>query len=384
MKPDCITIKAVGDVLLGRDVEGTIAAWGIEKASQHLATVLGSADCCFGNLECPLSRRGRADPLAETSFRSDPENARILAEAGFRVLSLANNHIHDFGPDAVADTVAALRERGMQCIGVGRTPEEARQGAVVTVTGGATVGFLAYTSSARATSRRQPWVAARLNLGEVVADIARLRKQVDFLVVSWHAGYEMVNRPSPELRRMARAIVEAGADAILGHGPHVLQAIEWIGKAPVFYSLGNFVFDRATVQSKQQSVIGVLRLRRTGPPDVSCEPLWIGTDHFPWLATPAQRQEIDDLLVAMHNDLNRADSAAQYWRAVAGRVLRDQFGMLERVYKKGGIRGVVHALAKIRPRHLVLLAAAFGAKARTPASTAVCRRDGRGSAHGSK
>jgi poly-gamma-glutamate synthesis protein (capsule biosynthesis protein) len=355
-----VEVNAVGDILLARDVWKTIERIGTANAGRRILSVTGRSDLNFGNLECPLSNRGCAKETAETSFRGPPEAAKMLADANFKVVSLANNHMHDYGAEAIEDTIAVLADQGIAGIGIGRTPSEARKGVIITTPSGIRVGFLAYTSDTRATNRRNRWVAAHLNVRDATEDLARMRRDADIVLVSWHAGYEMVDVPSPQLRNMAVKIAEAGAHAILGHGPHVLQAVQTIRGVPVFYSLGNFVFDQPWACEREQSIIVAgLVFEREGLMEMSLTPVWIGPDWFPDEATAQQRQEIGDRITRLNRDLSTSDIDKQYWNKVGSRVFRDQFGMIGRVYQKAGMKGLLAALSKVRGRHFVLLVAAI-------------------------
>jgi len=350
-----VIVKAVGDILLARDVLITIQKNGINAVVKQIRNIIGDSDLNFGNLECCLSKRGKAKKTAETSFIGSPDAAKILKASGFKVVSLANNHIHDYGPEAVEDTINTLHELGISGIGIGRNSEEARRGTIVSNSSGIRIGFLAYTSFSNATKKGQKWVVAYLNAKNITEDITRMRRQTDFVLVSWHAGYEMVNVPSPWLRKMARIIAEAGAHCIIGHGPHVLQAIETIDRMPVFYSLGNFIFDMPWAREREQSMIANIILTRTHAINVSYTPVWIGPEYIPVEPTESQKREIVNLINTLNNSLNRSNFGEQYWKKVGDRVFRDQFGMIVRVYKKAGVRGIFSALSKIRGRHFILL-----------------------------
>ncbi len=207
-----------------------------------MADELRGSDMVFGNLECPLSRRGR--PASnDINYQASPNHAQAMATAGFRVLSFANNHALDYGELAFHDTLEALRESGIAIVGAGVCLEDARSPAVISI-GSETIGFLGYSMVGPDwiyASTRDCGVAP-LNPLVVGQDISRIRASVDVLVLSIHWGLENRATPWPRLVELARDFVDCGADVILGHHPHVPGSIEIYRQRPIFYSLGNFIF----------------------------------------------------------------------------------------------------------------------------------------------
>jgi len=204
---------------------------------------LRDADIAFGNLECTLSTRGRRVPK-QYSFRASPWWATRLADAGFDVLSLANNHTMDYDRIALQDTVACLRRAGIAPVGAGPNQTEAHALRTITVRG-IRVGFLAYLGMfppVLPILPQEPGVAMGYPT-DVRRHVTAARRLADVIVVSIHAGIEGITRPSPRQREIAHAAVDAGADLVIGHHPHVVQPVEHYRGKAVFYSLGNFVFN---------------------------------------------------------------------------------------------------------------------------------------------
>lgn len=241
------TLLFVGDLMLARGVEFYTEREGsgdFRFPFARASSTLRSADFTVGNLEHPISDRGR-DQGSRYSLRAKPEAARALAEAGFDVVSLANNHIWDWGADALADTIAHLDAVGIRHVGAGMDEAEANRPLVVEVKG-QSVAFLAWTNlypeglEARGAN---PGVS-RFRDTEATQQIRALASQYDLVVVLFHWGDEYQTRSSQAQQRIAQALINAGADLVIGHHPHVAQEIEQIGEGWVFYSLGNFVFDQ--------------------------------------------------------------------------------------------------------------------------------------------
>ena len=202
------------------------------------------ADITIGNLESPLTNAPSIAPPWRFCLRGNPEYAAVMRDAGFTVLTLANNHIMDYGVQGLKDTLYALQAAGIAVTGAGLNSAEARKPAVVVI-GEEEIAVLAYCSvpvgiDLYATAER-PGVA--LATPELIAeDIGKARASGYRVIVAMHWGQELVDRPTPAQRRLARVIAESGAELLIGHHPHVGHGVERIGKTAVAYSLGNFVF----------------------------------------------------------------------------------------------------------------------------------------------
>ncbi|NLM41231.1 MAG: CapA family protein [Firmicutes bacterium] len=241
-----ISLVAVGDIMLDRDVKKVGLEKGWEYIFAETAPTLRAADLSFANLESPVGDQGHFINM----FQAPPEAVEGLAFAGLDVVSLANNHSLDYHHAGLLETMRLLREYGLDWVGAGRDLSEARR-AVIREVKGVKVGFLAYTElwfvharepiSWQATLEEPGVAPAELEM--VVEDVQRLRSLVDVLVVSVHWGREYVHEPTEAQKELARAAAAAGADLILGHHPHVLQGLEFYADSVIAYSLGNFVFD---------------------------------------------------------------------------------------------------------------------------------------------
>ncbi len=274
------TVLACGDILLARTPGKRAAEHGFRYLFQDVRDLVSEADIAFANLETPASYLGEPYPgkPENVTFRADPATLFGLAWAGFDVVSLANNHMTDYGPRAVAETLDYLDLLGIARCGAGRDLAEAARPAVL-VRDGVTFAFLAYADpiwsvvaardlaayerATRAERRLhgEPYAeperpdASRAGFAGVASirpraildDVARVRAELrpDYLFVSVHWGDEHQHIPTRAQRALGRAIIDAGAQVVLGHHPHVLQSIERRSGGLIVYSLGNFVFDMA-------------------------------------------------------------------------------------------------------------------------------------------
>lgn len=262
-------------MLLVGDIVATQHPGGLRFFLERAVPELQRGEIVYGNLEFPITDRGRFDPSKYwvEGRRMKPEDTGALGEAGFHVVSLANNHVMDFGPEGLLQTIELLDSRGIAHCGAGRNLTEARKPAVVE-RNGVRVAFLSYTSvfvaSFTASQDRPGMAVVRVNtafmphprmveqpglppivmtppnqedLDAVRADVRQARANADLVVVSWHWGISQGYRKRvPYQMEVGRAAIDAGASLIVGHHPHVLQGVEVYRKGVIFYSVGNFVF----------------------------------------------------------------------------------------------------------------------------------------------
>lgn len=259
-----IELVATGDIMLARTVEERMNQYGSLYPFQAVYPLLQSADIAVGNLETPLTLHGRpADK--QFIFRTHPEHASVLRTVGFDVLSLANNHILDFPPDSLDETLAVLEDLGIATVGAGRGEAVAYRPAVLEVKG-IKVAFLAFAAPRWRNSPEVPTATdvAWATPESVRRAVAQARKEADLVIVILHTGTEYEARANREQRAVAHAAVEAGANLVIGHHPHVLQDVEVYRGVPIIYSLGNFVFDMGVIERTRDTAILRAVLARDG------------------------------------------------------------------------------------------------------------------------
>lgn len=227
--------------------------YGYDHAFARVRGLFAGSDLVIGNLEGPLT--AASQPMVEKKyvFRSPPQPvASALVRAGLGAVSLANNHSLDYGLVGLRDTMAALREAGIYFFGAGESLAAARAPAIVDA-GPIKIGLLGYSN----TFPEAFWAdesrggTAFGHEAQLRTDVAELAARVDIVVVSFHWGREGTSELRPYQPLLARAAIDAGADLVIGHHPHVLQEIERYRDGVILYSLGNFTFGsfstRATV-----------------------------------------------------------------------------------------------------------------------------------------
>ena len=246
----------VGDIMLSRGVDVAMRTKGYLYPFKNIAEITNLAEVTFGNLESPLSSRGkRGDRIY--SFRGDPESVKGLVYAGFKVLNLANNHSYDYGKKAFEQTLEVLNENNIKAIGAGKNITEARMPAIFDL-GDLKIAFLGYDLSPGAFPAGQdhPGVA-KARHAWIIKDLEKAKEKADFVVVSFHWGIEYQDFPTEYQKSLAQMAIDCGADIVVGHHPHTFQGIELYKGKLIAYSLGNFVFDQKDLKNNQSILLKV-------------------------------------------------------------------------------------------------------------------------------
>jgi len=256
------TLLFVGDIMLSRNIEKLMAA----KNDPHfpflkVASTTVEADIAFGNLENPVSDRGvRSGSIY--SFRAEQATTtEALIFAGFDVVSLANNHLWDYGRQAFIDTYELLEKNGIGAAGAGPNYEWAHRPVVRSV-GETDVAFLAYTNllpKFLGLASSTP-ASARYDDETLKADIAKAKEVADVVVVSLHWGDEYQTSHNVEQERVGKLAIDAGAKIVVGHHPHVVQEVEEYNDGLILYSLGNFVFDQNFSKDTRRGLVVEVKL----------------------------------------------------------------------------------------------------------------------------
>jgi hypothetical protein len=234
------SVLAAGDVMLGGRARPLVAEHGADYPFDGVRPLLQHADVVIGNLEGPLARH--APKVDRTySYRVDPRLAASLARAGINVVTLANNHLMDCGREGVVETLQALACAGVTPVGAGVNREAAHDAAILQA-GPLRIGLLGYYWNRRCAATEDAPGGAMDPPEALRDDIGGLRGRVDRVVVAFHWGVPYERETSPEDRAKARFAVDCGADAVIGHHPHVVQPMEVHRGCPIFYSVGNFAF----------------------------------------------------------------------------------------------------------------------------------------------
>jgi len=266
--PEQLQIAAVGDVMLGGGYWDRARSNDTQNLFKSVSPLLANAHIALGNLEGPLTERPVAAPTWRFCLRGHPLYAQVLRAAGFGALSLANNHVMDFGWEGVEETIHVLSRAGIRTFGAGLNLAAARAPLRMSLAG-MNVAFLGYSdipvNLPIFATDSAPGVAPA-NVEHMIQDICAAKQNSDLVVVCLHWGHEMLLSPSPGQRKVARQLIAAGANLILGHHPHVLQGIERVSRGLVAYSLGTYsVCEEEWVGQNRKGE--TFRLMHMGPND---------------------------------------------------------------------------------------------------------------------
>ena len=261
IQPEQIRMVLAGDIMLERGVEYMVEKYGsgdFKFPFLKIAGYLKGADIVFANLEGPISDKG-IKVGSIYSFRHKPESMEGLNYAGFNVISLANNHAFDYGREALEDCLTRLSNVGIDYVGAGFSEDETYSPLIKEIKD-TKIGFLAYTNlgpetwKARGDNSGIAWIDEE-QLGLAKSQIEKAKSEVDILIVSLHAGEEYQETPAQFQVDFAKMAVDAGADIIAGHHPHVVQPFEKYQQGYIAYSLGNFIFDQSFSEETMESQI---------------------------------------------------------------------------------------------------------------------------------
>ncbi len=258
-----VAIVATGDIVMGSTPN--LPSDGGRSFFSDVQTDL-AGDVVLGNLEGTLSSGGQSKCGADSSncfaFQTPPAYARWLERAGFTVMNLANNHAYDYGADGLRQTTDALAGAGLEWTGRPGQVTVQKVGAIRV----ALVGFAPY-----------PWAQSLTDIAAAKRLVRKAARRADVVVVTMHAGAEGSDRQHVERgterflgenrgdpMRFAHAVVDAGADLVVGHGPHVMRGMEWYKGRLIAYSLGNFAGYKVFALGGPLSTSGILRVTLRG------------------------------------------------------------------------------------------------------------------------
>ncbi|MFZ0389415.1 MAG: CapA family protein [Calditrichia bacterium] len=253
-----LTIVAGGDVMLGSWVEDVVRREGMDYPFRAVDSLLQDADLVIANLEAPFGVEDSAAYEKSYTFQVNPDLVAVLKAGRINAVSLANNHILDFGFPALQYTMNLLNEHQIRFAGAGLDLQGARQPAIIE-SNGSRIAFAAYSL----TFPEEFW-ATDSTPGTcfphhtfLYDDIRRFKKENDVVIISFHWGSEKMDVPKKYQKQLARSAVRAGADLILGHHPHVVQGLEIYQGKLIAYSLGNYVFGSYSESASESMLLKI-------------------------------------------------------------------------------------------------------------------------------
>ncbi|MFS0837571.1 CapA family protein [Paenibacillus sp. 1P03SA] len=258
-----VNLVFAGDALMDWSVKETIRKKGPDYPFQFVKGEVSKADYAFVNLETSVTDATEKDTNQLYNFKSDPPSLKGLKNAGFDLVSIANNHVLDFGRQGFLDTLNHLKQAGLPYIGGGRNAAEAYKAKTVEING-ARIKFLAFS---RFIPTRDwfagpdtPGIAQAYDKSAVLPVIRKEAKDADYVFVYMHWGVEKNHKPEEWQRTFAKEMIDAGADGIIGSHVHVLQGFEFYKGKPIAYSIGNFLFPDYVKDAKADTGLLTLKL----------------------------------------------------------------------------------------------------------------------------
>lgn len=311
-----IMLTIVGDIYVQREDPGS--------AFRFVCHILRKAGITFGNQESALSTQG----IQRSKIHSDPGMVQALVSAGFNVVGLANNHSMDRGPEGIMETIEVLNQAKIAHCGAGANIEEAHEPAIIE-RNGTKVAFLSYSSVfmpvlfpaqvnrpgiavVRIQTAYQPQkrffevpgmlaititIPEQADLNRIQQDIENAKAKADVVVVSWHWGISQgYGKVVDYQREMGKFAIDAGADLVVGHHPHILQGVEvYKGKA-IFYSLADFTFHMPSTNHSKESIIVHCQIRDKKIRGISFLPIFINEQDEPEVAVAKKGTAIFQLM----------------------------------------------------------------------------------------
>lgn len=246
-----IEILACGDIVIKSN--------GNPIISDELKKIITSSDISICNFEAPIKSNGHPIPKAGPHVYQSKSVINTIKNCGFDILSLANNHIYDYGETGLKDTLSEITKYGLDYIGAGLSFDEAYELTIKKIDD-IKIGFLSFCEAEFGALLEDDGRGgyAWINHQSVNNIVRKSKQKVDVLILIAHAGAEEVPLPLPEWRTRYRELCDFGVDVIIGHHPHVPQGWEKYNKSLIFYSLGNFYFDWGGFKKRADTSYSVL------------------------------------------------------------------------------------------------------------------------------
>ncbi|MBP7997663.1 MAG: CapA family protein [Chloroflexi bacterium] len=311
-----VHLGAVGDLMLSRTLGNYIAAGDLAYPFQYLPEYLTSPDYTIGNLETSLGDIGEPAPKAYP-FQSPLGSAEALALGGFDLVSLANNHAMDYGPEALLQGLDLLAQAGVAVVGAG-VNDAAAHTPYITEVNGLKLAFLGYVHVPREASSGfdvETWNATTAAPGlawgypeRIRADVAAAVPLADHVIVILHSGFEYIEEPSEPQIAAAHAAIEAGATLVIGHHAHILQGIEYYQNGVIVYGLANFAFN---IDGPPETAIANIWLDAAGVRQIEIIPAMVKETGQPRPALPHEATPILERVYFLTTILNPVKPTTQ-------------------------------------------------------------------------
>lgn len=237
-----VSILITGDFYAGHRIENLIFEEKFSEIYNDFLPLIRESDIAVTNLESPLTDHNVPIEKTGPAIKASKKSIEALSYGGFNLVTLANNHIMDFGDRGLTDTLDLCNANKIDYVGAGMSNAEASR-TLYLESKGKKLAFINFAENEWSNTHDARPGANPLNPVANFYAIAEARKNADFVFVVVHGGHEMYSLPSPKMKETYRFFVDAGASAVIGHHTHSYSGYELYNGSPIFYSLGNFIFD---------------------------------------------------------------------------------------------------------------------------------------------
>lgn len=243
MNTNKINIFISGDFAPNLRVSKLIFNREYEKLFNDILPIIQNSDLAITNLEVPLIDKGIPIDKTGPNLKASPLSIGALKFAGFNLVTLANNHIMDYGEDGLTTTIKACLDNDIEVIGAGKDYNHASE-IKYKVLSGKRISFINITENEWSTTQGDYPGANPLDIINQYYQISEAKRNSDYLILIIHGGHEHYDLPSPLMKKLYRFFIDLGADAVIGHHTHCFSGFEFYNDKPIVYGLGNFIFDR--------------------------------------------------------------------------------------------------------------------------------------------
>ena len=263
-----VSVAVTGDVMFARNMPNVLSL--DSSPFEGVSDVISNVDLLLINFENAATSSGDA-LKGDVPLKCDSEYVTLAKGNNVTVAALANNHAYDYGEQGMKDTLQNLKDAGITVMGAGNTEDEAHQ-CVVKEVNGRKITILNYMDSENFAEYSQDVMpyANGSNPGYSAYDSEDAQKQIaenndsDLIIAYMHFGNEYSNSPNENQEKIAHELIDYGADVVLGSHPHVTQGIEMYNGKPIFYSLGNFIFDQSNTATHSAYFVKIDLVNDTG------------------------------------------------------------------------------------------------------------------------
>jgi poly-gamma-glutamate synthesis protein (capsule biosynthesis protein) len=348
-----IRFMAVGDMMFCCELGKKIRS--MNNYDYHFDKIrhfLNSADFLYGNLETMITSERRYEGFAAPGlYYTDPPVSICLANANFKAVSLAHNHLYDFGSEAVGLTIRLLEREGIKYHGVGQDYNLARIPLEFEING-LKFGMVNYCNASTAIDLKHRYVACPIKSEIIKQDVTALATKVDFVIVTLHDG--TCSYPSPKQREWSKLAIDCGAKLVIGHHSHLINGIEEYKDGLIAYGLGDFLAWFDDKKSRNSFILDCI-FNSDGTMEYQAVPVWLNEDFQIELAEGAKKDEINSELKILNEKLRLGKSDDEYWKQMKKSFLGTQYRDFMRSFRGEGVAAIIRKFKKIRLSHVKLL-----------------------------